>query len=219
MVFFCQNLFKKTRVALKHTPRLWAVDNSAPANYLLISGDRDFSNALHQLRLRRYNILLAQPTQASAALVAAAKTVWLWTTLAGGGAPLNSNDKSQLASNYEQPVADRAPAAPDAMPMRPIRCNYSLLQTLCYSNDSPHDNYAHNKPIETSMVRSTSLPIVRPDKIQDKFFQRESIERKHFNTAPHEFFGAGSSSKLNTKPLSETPDFFAGNGHPQCVCE
>ncbi|KAK8982120.1 hypothetical protein V6N11_037297 [Hibiscus sabdariffa] len=37
----------------------WAVDNPAPANYLLISGDRDFSNALHQLRMRRYNILLA----------------------------------------------------------------------------------------------------------------------------------------------------------------
>ena len=35
----------------------WAVDNPAPANYLLISGDRDFSNALHQLRMRRYNIL------------------------------------------------------------------------------------------------------------------------------------------------------------------
>ncbi|KAF5932632.1 hypothetical protein HYC85_028803 [Camellia sinensis] len=47
----------------------WAVDNSAPDNYLLISGDRDFSNALHQLRMRKYNILLAQPqTQGQSSL-------------------------------------------------------------------------------------------------------------------------------------------------------
>lgn len=39
---------------------LWAVDNGAPANYLLISDDRDFSDVLQQLRLRRYNIFLAK---------------------------------------------------------------------------------------------------------------------------------------------------------------
>lgn len=76
----------------------WAVDNPAPANYLLISGDRDFSNALHQLRMRRYNILLAQPQKASAPLVAAAKSVWLWTTLLVGGPPL-SNGESQLGNS------------------------------------------------------------------------------------------------------------------------
>ncbi|GFP88584.1 hypothetical protein PHJA_001002100 [Phtheirospermum japonicum] len=65
----------------------WAVDNPALANYLLISGDRDFSNALHQLRMRRYNILLAQPVKAAAALVAAAKCVWHWTSLVYGGPP------------------------------------------------------------------------------------------------------------------------------------
>lgn len=88
----------------------WAVDNPAPANYLLISGDRDFANALHQLRMRRYNILLAQPFKASAALVAAAKSVWLWTTLLQGGPPLqhstpplvlvvDSNSNSDITAN------------------------------------------------------------------------------------------------------------------------
>lgn len=76
----------------------WAVDNPAPANYLLISGDRDFSNALHQLRMRRYNILLAQPEQASAALVAAAKILWPWTSLLSGGLPLSSGDISHFVS-------------------------------------------------------------------------------------------------------------------------
>ena len=76
----------------------WAVDNPAPANYLLISGDRDFSNALHQLRLRRYNILLAQPQQASAPLIAAAKSVWLWTSLLAGGSPLTNGESQQLGN-------------------------------------------------------------------------------------------------------------------------
>ncbi|KFK22214.1 hypothetical protein AALP_AAs67613U000100 [Arabis alpina] len=78
---------------------LWAKDNAAPANLMLISGDRDFSYALHQLRMRRYNILLAQPPQASVPLVAAAKDVWLWTSLASGGPPLTSAESTRLLNN------------------------------------------------------------------------------------------------------------------------
>ncbi|KAK4402086.1 hypothetical protein Sango_0949300 [Sesamum angolense] len=77
----------------------WAVDNPAPANYLLISGDRDFSNALHQLRMRRYNILLAQPQKASAPLLAAAKSVWLWTSLSAGGPSLTNVEYTQFVNN------------------------------------------------------------------------------------------------------------------------
>ncbi|CAL9244452.1 unnamed protein product [Arabidopsis halleri] len=106
-----QQALSSTGVALNHIPAgvkdasdkkilvdmlLWAIDNPAPANFLLISGDRDFSNALHQLRMRRYNILLAQPPRASVPLVAAAKDVWLWTTLATGGPPLTSCESSLL---------------------------------------------------------------------------------------------------------------------------
>ncbi|XP_019096105.1 PREDICTED: uncharacterized protein LOC104762229 isoform X3 [Camelina sativa] len=109
-----QQALSSTGVALNHVPAgakdasdkkilvdmlFWAVDNAAPANFMLISGDRDFSNALHQLRMRRYNILLAQPPQASAPLVAAAKDVWLWTTLASGGPPLTSAESSLLVLN------------------------------------------------------------------------------------------------------------------------
>ncbi|KAG8099264.1 hypothetical protein GUJ93_ZPchr0013g36923 [Zizania palustris] len=66
----------------------WAIDNPPPANYLLISGDRDFSNALHKLKMRRYSILLAQPPNVSQALTAAAKSVWLWKSLVAGEPPL-----------------------------------------------------------------------------------------------------------------------------------
>ncbi|KAH7666552.1 Meiosis regulator and mRNA stability factor 1 protein [Dioscorea alata] len=99
-----QQALSSTGVSLNHVPAgvkdasdkkilvdmlFWAVDNPPPANLMLISGDRDFSNALHQLRMRRYNVLLAQPTKVSQALVAAAKTVWLWKSLVSGGGPIS----------------------------------------------------------------------------------------------------------------------------------
>ncbi|KAF2570860.1 hypothetical protein F2Q70_00000468 [Brassica cretica] len=109
-----QQALSSTGVGLNHVPAgvkdasdkkilvdmlLWAVDNPAPANIMLISGDRDFSNALHQLSMRRYTILLAQPPRASAPLVAAAKNVWLWTSLASGGPPLTSGESSGPVNN------------------------------------------------------------------------------------------------------------------------
>lgn len=42
------------------------MDNPGPASVLLISGDRGLSSVFHQLRLQRYNILLAaQPEKSS----------------------------------------------------------------------------------------------------------------------------------------------------------
>ncbi|KAL9275804.1 Meiosis regulator and mRNA stability factor 1-like protein [Drosera capensis] len=112
-----QQALSSTGISLNHVPAgvkdasdkkilvdmlFWAVDNPAPANYLLISGDRDFSNALHQLRMRRYNILLAQPLKASTPLVHAAKTVWMWSTLVIGGSPLAKNESNQFINADNQ---------------------------------------------------------------------------------------------------------------------
>ncbi|NP_001347399.1 hypothetical protein Zm00014a_000721 [Zea mays] len=98
-----QHALSSTGIALNHVPAgikdasdkkilvdmlIWAIDNPPPANYLLISGDRDFSNALHKLVMRRYNILLAQPPNVSQVLTAAAKHVWLWKDLVAGEPPL-----------------------------------------------------------------------------------------------------------------------------------
>ncbi|CAJ1872720.1 unnamed protein product [Sphenostylis stenocarpa] len=132
-----QHALFSTGVALNHIPAgvkdasnkkilvdmlLWAVDNPSPANYMLIFGDRDFSNVLHQLSLRRYNILLAHPPQVSPSLLAAAKVVWLWTILSVGDGPLhvaNSDSVSTSASGAvlknmnsvfkEQILADKLP--------------------------------------------------------------------------------------------------------------
>ncbi|WVZ57052.1 hypothetical protein U9M48_007493 [Paspalum notatum var. saurae] len=63
----------------------WAFDNPPPGNYLLISGDQDLSDLLHRLRMKRYDVLLVRPPNASSlALAAAAKKVWLWESLTAG---------------------------------------------------------------------------------------------------------------------------------------
>uniref|UniRef100_A0A0A9DGG1 NYN domain-containing protein n=1 Tax=Arundo donax TaxID=35708 RepID=A0A0A9DGG1_ARUDO len=63
----------------------WAFDNPPPGNYLIISGDPDLSDLLHRLGMKRYDILLVRPANASSQpLAAAAKRVWLWESLAAG---------------------------------------------------------------------------------------------------------------------------------------
>ncbi|KAL1215097.1 hypothetical protein V5N11_007672 [Cardamine amara subsp. amara] len=97
-----QNALSSTGVSLNHVPAgvkdgsdkkmlvdvmLWAMENQAPANIMLISGDRDFSYLLHKLGMKRYNILLARPEKASAPLIAAAKRVWLWRSIVNRDLP------------------------------------------------------------------------------------------------------------------------------------
>ncbi|CAM0906957.1 unnamed protein product [Alopecurus aequalis] len=84
----------------------WAIDNPPPANYLLISGDRDFSNALHKLKMRRYNILLAQPPNVSQTLTAAAKSVWLWKSLVAGEPPLAQSPYISSISSGNKDAVD-----------------------------------------------------------------------------------------------------------------
>ncbi|XP_037476195.1 uncharacterized protein LOC119353651 [Triticum dicoccoides] len=134
-----QHALSSTGVSLHHVPAgikdasdkkilvdmlFWAIDNPPPANYLLISGDRDFSNALHKLKMRRYNILLAQPPNVSQTLTAAAKSVWLWRSLVAGEPPLavspyissaSSGNKDDLDTSRNT-VPNSSAAAQDTNP-------------------------------------------------------------------------------------------------------
>ncbi|XP_073271548.1 uncharacterized protein [Primulina huaijiensis] len=72
---------------------IWGLRSRKRANHLLISGDEVFAYAMHQLKVRNFNTLLAhphpQPLQADdSSLVYAANTVWLFTSLLDGEAPL-----------------------------------------------------------------------------------------------------------------------------------
>ncbi|KAM7478546.1 hypothetical protein LguiA_026759 [Lonicera macranthoides] len=148
-----QQALNSTGIALNHVPAgvkdasdkkilvdmlFWAVDNPAPANYLLISGDRDFSNALHQLRMRRYNILLAQPQKASVSLRAAAKSVWLWTSLVTGGQPLTKGESPPRVDNSNGFAFSSAPIGIPAT--EPVQINQYKDNNYFHENSQLGDH-------------------------------------------------------------------------------
>uniref|UniRef100_A0A0E0MJZ2 HTH OST-type domain-containing protein n=1 Tax=Oryza punctata TaxID=4537 RepID=A0A0E0MJZ2_ORYPU len=62
----------------------WIAQNPPPAHFFLISGDKDFANILHRLRMSNYNILLACPRTATGVLCSAATIMWPWEALVKG---------------------------------------------------------------------------------------------------------------------------------------
>ncbi|XP_043719205.1 uncharacterized protein LOC122667083 isoform X2 [Telopea speciosissima] len=62
----------------------WVSQNPPPAHLFLISGDRDFAQVLHRLRMNYYNILLASTDSAPGVLCNAASIVWQWNALVRG---------------------------------------------------------------------------------------------------------------------------------------
>ncbi|CAA0839210.1 Putative endonuclease or glycosyl hydrolase [Striga hermonthica] len=62
----------------------WVSRNPPPAHIFLISGDSDFSDILHRLRMENYNILLASPDTAPSVLCSAATIMWQWSSLLKG---------------------------------------------------------------------------------------------------------------------------------------
>ncbi|KAG6644887.1 uncharacterized protein LOC122317907 [Carya illinoinensis] len=235
-----QQALSSTGIALNHVPAgvkdasdkkilvdmlFWAVDNPAPANFMLISGDTDFSNALHQLRMRRYNILLAQPQNASAPLIAAAKTVWLWTSLSARGHPLSSGESSQFAnghhtSNLETSQYQLYESIQLSQPMI-----YSSSENLSFGNQRPsgservgdNKNKGKNgrKTInQSSMSWPSNVPAsTQESKNNDYPYQQEHTEPNQFKKAPHELYGfvepvvfVNSHSHHGFRPHAPRPD-------------
>ncbi|XVE77494.1 hypothetical protein DITRI_Ditri13aG0067200 [Diplodiscus trichospermus] len=238
-----QQALSSTGIALNHVPAgvkdasdkkilvdmlFWAVDNPAPANYLLISGDRDFSNALHQLRMRRYNILLAQPLKASAPLVAAAKSVWLWMSLSAGGPPLSSGESSKLANGHNSFNSE--------MLYNPIPEMVQHSQPMVFSSENVtlgnHNVYPQNVSAagrtgdnkykgkyvrktlnQPSISRASSVPTtsIQENMNNGYSYQPDYAQAKSFKKAPHEFFGGNEPTVSASKPI---PTLFPSNSDP-----
>ncbi|KAL6642309.1 hypothetical protein ACP70R_020490 [Stipagrostis hirtigluma subsp. patula] len=94
-----QEALAATGVSISHVPRsgknssdrsfmadlvYWIAQNPPPVHFFLISGDRDFANILHRLRMSNYNILLACPSSATNVLCSAATFMWPWEALVKG---------------------------------------------------------------------------------------------------------------------------------------
>ncbi|KAG6535527.1 hypothetical protein ZIOFF_000549 [Zingiber officinale] len=63
----------------------WVSQNPPPVHFFLISGDKDFANILHRLRMNNYNILLASREFTPGVLCSSATLMWSWTRLVKGG--------------------------------------------------------------------------------------------------------------------------------------
>lgn len=62
----------------------WIAQNPPPAHFFLISGDKQFANILHRLRMSNYNILLSCPEVGSKSLRSASTLMWPWEALVKG---------------------------------------------------------------------------------------------------------------------------------------
>ncbi|KAJ7977736.1 Meiosis arrest female protein 1 [Quillaja saponaria] len=226
-----QHALSSTGISLHHVPAgvkdashkkivvdmlLWAVDNPAPASILLISGDRGFSNALHQLRMRRYIILLAQPLKASAPLITAAQCIWLWTRLSSGGSPLSSGESSLLANgnfccnsdNVQDTVAEPKKGQQmifndESFVMGSQKpCTNDIMGDLNYK-----ERYIPKPSNQPNISRASSLPVTVQESDNNGPHQSEHTQTKLFQKAPHEFF----RSSLPVMPTSSiTPNLFPG---------
>lgn len=205
----------------------WAVDNPAPANYLLISGDRDFSNALHQLRMRRYNILLAQPQKASAPLLAAAKSVWLWTSLSAGGPPLTAAESTQFVSNSYGYIASSDSLRTDTiMANKPVESFYesSHLGNQKFSNMGRgmdvkfKGKQTRRSFTQPTMSRASNNMIGSEENYNSTNFHSVHGHPKQFNE-PQELSGAynpkATTGGTGISYFPSNPDSLRGNStHP-----
>ncbi|KAK1354415.1 hypothetical protein POM88_047671 [Heracleum sosnowskyi] len=183
--------FKITGMSLCHLPAglkanrdkkilfdmlFWAVDNPAPANFLLISGDqKDFSNELKGFDMRGFNILLAHPANASDALFQGAKSVWHWTSLLCGGFPIAS------CEFHPQSLQGQA-------------------QDASQFKWAPHEFLQSSKP----KFPAIPIPIMFPQENIQHFNDRLKRQRNIKNNEPQKLFSYKNRYQLDEcQPLPE----------------
>ncbi|CAA7030553.1 unnamed protein product [Microthlaspi erraticum] len=205
-----QQALNSTGIALNHVPAgakdasdkkilvnmfCWALDNAAPANFMLISGDRDFSDALHQLRLRGYNVLLAQPRKASVPLVHAARTVWLWTSLSAGGNPLSRTESLKLIANCE----------PSSQPLESNTDTRRILDNKFKVKYVPKPS--NHQPAAAQKVQET-----KPNNSYQ--YRPQQNSQVKVIKKPHEFFTSNEPSSASSAPIlpsNNVNNSFPGN--------
>ncbi|KAL7583789.1 uncharacterized protein LOC111915342 [Lactuca sativa] len=243
-----QQGLNSTGIALNHVPAgvkdasdkkilvdmlFWAVDNPAPCNYLLISGDRDFSNALHQLRMRKYNILLAQPQKASISLLAAAKSVWLWTSLLAGGPPITTGESPtpDTTYNHTPPPNSLHTPAPESTQNQ----MHQPLDNNIYPNPHPglqkfssleirrsNDSKQKGKPLRKNqsqpvISRTLSPPIgVLENQTHEQFYARTPTTGPNPNHIPigQDYSWNNTSYQPHAPPPVKPPNNLPGSFFP-----
>ncbi|KAL0284451.1 UNVERIFIED_CONTAM: hypothetical protein Sangu_2824100 [Sesamum angustifolium] len=142
------------------------------------------------------------PTKASAALVAAAKCVWYWTSLVYGDFPFTSIEHSD-GINASQQEMKQTSVCENILSNEPASANAVTLASQGQKFPGPGRIADSNLKLPsfpkaancTNVTRMTSLPIKLEERKDMQFSrQPESIPAKQFMKAPHEFFGAATKA-------------------------
>lgn len=144
---------------------LFALDNPPPSSILLISGDVDFSPALHILGQRGYNVILVIPsgTGVSSALSNAGRFVWDWPSVARGEGfvvPSSKQSVPPLFMGCQLNDGVRAQNEGESIVYRGIpKSPYSTREVSIVSQSlSEYSNSTTLKPQNSTTSRSNSLP-------------------------------------------------------------
>ncbi|CAM0906958.1 unnamed protein product [Alopecurus aequalis] len=226
-----QHALSSTGVSLHHVPAgikdasdkkilvdmlFWAIDNPPPANYLLISGDRDFSNAIHKLKMRRYNILLAQPPNVSQTLTAAAKSVWLWKSLLAGEPPLAQSPYISSTSSGNKYDLDKS------------KNIVSISSAMTRDNNPEVQNIVCDPQSDANSKADKKYEVKQPREMQKKRSNPEGsefIKQTEFKKSKGGFHSTDQSKLKQPKKEKLKPGrkkglicFKCGDGHMAAHC-
>ncbi|XP_010234983.1 meiosis regulator and mRNA stability factor 1 [Brachypodium distachyon] len=191
----------------------WAIDNPPPANYLLISGDRDFSNALHKLKMRRYNILLAQPPNVSQTLTAAANNVWLWKSLVAGEPPLAQSPYISSATSGDMDDLDTSSSSDTIPRTNPQGQNTSRRDHQIGGNGKTDRQFKVKQP-RKNQTDSASKPVSKKENSVDDIADNSKGSTANQQSQPSTPSSTSSSSsepqdgaKVNQTSKPKIPTF------------
>lgn len=106
----------------------YAIDTSAPATLVVISGDRDFVYAISVLRWRKYHVVLIAPNNAHGSLKSQASTILDWEVDVLGKTARDSTQK---------PNSDGIARTPNTISGMHRRAQSSATSTLFTTPDVP----------------------------------------------------------------------------------
>ncbi|KAG6710518.1 hypothetical protein I3843_05G006400 [Carya illinoinensis] len=150
---------------------LFALDNPPPSTIMLISGDIDFSPALHILGQRGYTVILVIPSGAgvSSALTSAGKFVWDWASVAHGEGFVSptkalmpprggASDNAGYLMGYHVNDIPDALNDEEAIVYRGISQSYCNSRALLSQSLSEHKKSSSTWSCLPTTLRSQSLP-------------------------------------------------------------
>ncbi|XP_047085354.1 uncharacterized protein LOC124696713 [Lolium rigidum] len=184
----------------------WAYDNPPPGNYLLISGDQDFSDLLHKLKMKKYEILLAHPPNVSSrGLFSAAKIVWLWESLAAGEPLLAKSPHSHTVADRNR-NSDNLDASENFPALYNKSCDSNVKAAA-----KPIQIYI-KKSIVTSTSASNEGQVEHVDRVSEDSagstaseLDRSSVSSSSSTSESIEGAKMDQSSLLGTPTLSQSP--------------